>query len=105
MNEKNPIEVLLSDSDENIILYNEEGEPVEFEQIALIPIEEGEYSGRLFAILRPLEDDDLEADEAIVYELGEDGDDATLTPVEEEGVLRAVFGIYYSMLQEAGVQL
>lgn len=36
-----PIEMLLDENcSENIVLYGENGKPMEFEQIALIPLEE-----------------------------------------------------------------
>ena len=98
--EKNPIEVLLSDSDENIILHDADGKPVEFEQVALIPIDEGPYRDRVFALLRPLDDEDLEADEAVVYELEADEERAMLTPVEDEDVLHQVFTLYYELLRD-----
>ena len=93
------IEMILDENnDENIVLYNEEGEAVEFEQIALIPL-----NGTDFVILHPVED--MADDEALVFAIEEvDGEDA-LVLVEDDDVVDAVFEEYYDMLREAGVEV
>ena len=53
---------------ENIILYSENNEQLEFEQIALIPID-----GDLYAILRPVPTPEwMRPDEALVFEVTPD---------------------------------
>ena len=43
-NRVNPIDAIYDENnEENIVLYNENDEPVEFEQIAVIPIEDNVY--------------------------------------------------------------
>ena len=50
----NPIEQILDENNiDNIVLYNENDEPFEFEQIAIIPLEDGEKQS-LYAILLPV---------------------------------------------------
>lgn len=93
------IEMILDENnDENIVLYNEEGEAVEFEQIALIPL-----NGTDFVILHPVED--MADDEALVFAIEEvDGEDA-LVLVEDDDVVDAVFEEYYDMLRAEGVEV
>ena len=70
--EKNPIDCLFDESNTDpIVLYNEKGEPVEFDQIAIIPIEEKAY-----AILKPLKEmEGIGEDEALVFEVVETEDE------------------------------
>ena len=93
------IEMILDENnDENIVLYNEEGEAVEFEQIALIPL-----NGTDFVILHPVEC--MADDEALVFAIEEvDGEDA-LVLVEDDDVVDAVFEEYYDMLRAEGVEV
>ena len=59
------LEMLLDENcNDNITLYDEDGEPMEFEQIAMIPIEEDTYF-----ILRPIGMEELEDDLAFVFKL------------------------------------
>ena len=93
------IEMILDENnDENIVLYNEEGEAVEFEQIALIPL-----NGTDFVSLHPVEG--MADDEALVFAIEEvDGEDA-LVLVEDDDVVDAVFEEYYDMLRAEGVEV
>ena len=93
--------ILDENNDENIVLYNEEGEAFEFEQIALIVL-----GNTQFVILRPLlDDEDIDEDEALVFAIEEvDGEDA-LVIVEDEEVVDAVFEAYYDMLRAEGVDV
>ena len=58
-----PIDMLFDEKNtDNIVLYDEKGVEVEFEQIALIPLEE-----KIYAILRPLDSDaPIAEDEALI---------------------------------------
>lgn len=98
----NPIDQILDDNNtDNIVLYNEEGESIEFEQIALIPLD-----GDTFVILHPVDQlEGMNEDEALVFGIENvDGED-TLVIVEDEDVVDAVFEEYYIMLEEAGVDV
>ena len=97
MAELSPIEMLLDENnDENIRLYNEENQEVEFEQIALIPIDEKTY-----AILRPVSGmEDIAEDEALVFVIDEIDDEECLVVVEDDDLVDKVFDEYYHMLEE-----
>lgn len=98
----NPIAKIYDDNNsDNIILYNEENEPVEFEQIALIPLD-----GCDFVILHPVLDmEGVGEDEALVFAIEEvDGEDA-LVIVDDDDVVDAVFEEYYALLEESGVDV
>ena len=101
MAELSPIEMLLDENnDENIKLYNEENQEVEFEQIALIPIEDKTY-----AILRPVSGmEEIAEDEALVFVIDEIDDEECLVIVEEDSIVDKVFEEYYHMLDEEGIK-
>ena len=49
---KNPIEQILDENNlENVVLYDTDNNPIEFEQVALIPLES---TGKLYAIMIPV---------------------------------------------------
>ena len=95
-----PIDMLLDENNtENIKLYNEENQEVEFEQIALIPVEDKTY-----AILKPAQSmEGIADDEALVFVIDEIDDEDCLVIVEDDAVIDNVFAEYYKMLEEEGV--
>ncbi len=97
-----PIDMLLDENNtENIKLYNEENEEIEFEQIALVPIE-----NKTYAILRPVvEMEGIAEDEALVFVIDEIDDEDCLVIVEDDSVVDKVFEEYYKMLKEEGVDV
>jgi predicted methyltransferase len=97
-----PIDMLLDESNtENIKLYNEENQEVEFEQIALVPIE-----NKTYAILKPVVAmEGIADDEALVFVIEEIDDEDCLVIVEEDAVVDQVFDEYYKMLKEEGVDV
>ena len=97
-----PIDMLLDENNtENIKLYNEENEEIEFEQIALVPIE-----NKTYAILRPVvEMVGIAEDEALVFVIDEIDDEDCLVIVEDDSVVDKVFEEYYKMLKEEGVDV
>ena len=97
-----PVDALLDEeNDENIILYNEENQPVEFLQIAIVVLD-----GVLYPILKPAAPmDGVAEDEALVFTIREiDGEDC-LVIEENEAIIDAVFADYYRLLREAGVDV
>lgn len=84
-------------NEENIVLYNEKDEAVEFEQIAIIP-----QGDDVFAILRPTAKiDGVADDEAFVFEVVEDEENNdTLRLVEDDKIIDAVFADYNKLLDE-----
>ena len=97
-----PIDMLLDENNtENIKLYNEENQEVEFEQIALIPLEDKTY-----AILKPAETmEGIADDEALVFVIDEIDDEDCLVIVEDDAIIDNVFGEYYKMLEEEGISV
>ena len=88
----NPIDALFDpENTENIVLYNDKDQPIEFEQIAIIPIEDVNY-----AILQPVEKvDGVADDEAFAFEVVEDdemGDSLRL--VEDDNLIDRIFAEY-----------
>jgi hypothetical protein len=97
---KNPIDCLFDeDNNDPIILFNEKGEKVEFEQIALIPVEE-----RIFAILKPTDKiEGIGEDEALVFEIvegEEDEEDDYLNLVSDVEIIDKVFDVYNKLIDE-----
>lgn len=84
-------------NNDNIILYNEKGEATEFEQVALIPIDEQIYA--ILSLANPT--DEIGADEGIVFrvEEAEDGNNSLKLVTDDETVDK-VFEIYESLLDE-----
>lgn len=97
----NPIDMILDDDcTENIILYNEDNQPVEMEQIAVMNIDDV-----IYVILRPLEEGVLAEDEALVFSLTEGEEESSLELCEDEAIVDLVFEEYYKMLREAGADV
>ncbi len=97
MEELTLIEKLLAeDNFDNIVLYDDEDNEIEFEQIALIPMD-----GTLYAILKPAAPmEGVGEDEALVFLLNEA--EETLDLVVDEEIGTAVFDLYYAMDAEEG---
>ena len=84
-------------NNDNIVLYNPKGEPTEFEQIAIIPLEGKVYA--LLSLVTPI--DEVDEDEGLVFsiETGKDGK-RSLQLVVDSGIIDKVFDIYESLLQD-----
>ena len=84
-------------NNDNIVLYNENGDATEFEQVAIIP-----NGGKIYALLSlatPTED--IGEDEGFVFsiETSEEGK-KTLNLVTDDGVIDAVFKVYEDLIDE-----
>ena len=80
-----------------IYLFNEKGEEIAFEQIALIPIKQD-----TFAILKPVVPlEGLNEDEGLVFEIkvNEDGLEYLMLVVDEK-TIDDVFEIYFRLVEE-----
>ncbi len=90
-------QLLDPDNDDPIIIYDEDNNPVRFDQVAIIP-----HIERLFVILKPIEEmEGVADDEAIVFEVVEDDKGAVILEiVDDDEIAIAVFDIYYQMLDE-----
>lgn len=84
--------------DEIITLKNEDGEELEFRNIAGIALEEG-----YFILLQPVElFEDMADDEALVFEVVEDEDgNAQYSYVTDDSIIEKVFAEYDRLYDEA----
>lgn len=96
-NELSAIEKLLDEeNDDNIILYDADDNPVEFEQIAIIPLD-----GKLYAMLKPVVLlEGMSDDEALVFVLEEDEGEEMMIVCDDDDVIDAVFEIYHKLWDE-----
>ena len=87
------------ENSENITLYDENDNPMEFEQIAVIPLKE-----QMYVLLLPLDPAaiGLGEDEAVVFAVTEADGEANLAVVQDDETIDAVFAEYYRLLEEAG---
>ena len=94
---KNPINSILdSKNTDNIILYNEKGEPIEFEQIAVIPI-----NNEIFVILKPCDESCNELDnEAYAFEIIQKNGEDILELVEDSDQIKQIFDRYDELYEK-----
>ena len=91
------IEKLLDENnDENLVLYDENDNAVEFEQVAVIP-----YCEKVYAILSPVQKIEGVADEAFVFVIEEIDDEDCIVMVQDNEIIDAVFVEYYKLLDES----
>lgn len=90
--------ILDEDNNDNIFLYDDEDNELEFEQVALIPMDE-----KVYVILAPAHEmEGIGPDEGLVFVIEElDGEDV-LTVVVEDEIIDAVFAEYEKLLEEEG---
>ncbi len=96
--EANAVDALFDpNNNDNVVLYNEKDEPIEFEQIAIIPL-----ANSVYVILRPVEKvEGVADDEAFVFEIIEDEEEGdTIHLVEDEKLIDEVFAEYNKLLDE-----
>ena len=97
---KNPIDCLFDEENTDpISFYNEKGEKVSFEQIAIIPLDE-----RVFAILKPLDKTEgIADDEALVFEIvqpEDEEDEEYLNLIADLELIDKVFDVYNKLMDE-----
>lgn len=96
--QENIMDILLDeDNKEPIVLFNEAGRKIGFEQVAIIP-----YDDKLYCILKPIDHiDDVDDDEAIVFYVNDPyGEMPTLVVEKDEAKAIAVFDEYYKLLDD-----
>lgn len=87
------------DNNENVVLYNKNNEPVEFEQIFIMPLDGADY-----CILKPVEPlEGMSEDEGIVFTLQEVDGEEQLTVVQDQEIIDKVFDEYTRLLNEAKI--
>ena len=100
--EKSQIDLLLDENNtENLKLYDENNKETEFEQVAIIPIDD-----KIYAILKPVTKiTGVNDDEALVFAIEEIDEEDCLVIVEDEEVVDKVFDEYYKLLKEEGYEI
>ena len=79
-----------------IVMVDEEGNEVEFEQIAILP-----YEGSIYALLMPLTPlEGVGEDEAIVFVIEEQDGEANLAIVDDLDFIDGVFELYESLIAD-----
>ena len=93
----NPIDALYDeDNNDAIILFNEKGEEIAFEQIAIIP-----QNGKAYAILKPIQPlEGLGEDEGLVFFVNED--EGILELITDEKIIDDVFTVYDELVENEG---
>jgi len=93
------VDVLLDENNTApIYMYNDKGEQIEFDQIAVIPMGEDD----LYCILKPITKvPGIKDDEAVVFKVEQDANGEGFLRVEDkEEVAIAVFDQYYNLVEE-----
>ncbi len=100
--ERSQIELLLDENNtENLKLYDENNKETEFEQVAVIPMNE-----KVYAILKPVTKIvGVNDDEALVFVIEEIDDEDCLVIVDDEKVVDDVFKEYYELLKAEGINV
>lgn len=88
---------LLDENDEDpVTLYDENDKETEFEQVAIIPIDE-----KIYVILKPITKiEGVADDEALVFVIDEIDDEDMLVLVDNDEIINEVFDVYYKLLEE-----
>ena len=90
----NPIDALYDeDNNDAIILFNEKGEEIAFEQIAIIP-----QGDKVYAILKPIQPlEGVGEDEGLVFLINDD--DGILELITDEKIIDDVFAVYDELVE------
>lgn len=94
---KNPIEQILDENNtENIILYDDQQNPITFEQVALIP---HDRTNALYAILIPVTPmQGVNEGEGVLFEVDEEKQ--SLEVVNDEKIIDEVLELYQALIEE-----
>ena len=97
MKKLNAVEQILDENNtDNVILYDEDKNPIEFEQVALIPLEK---TGKLYAILIPVTPmQGVNAGEGVLFELDEVKRDVEV--VHDDSIIDEVLLIYQKLIED-----
>ena len=95
--ERSQIELLLDENNtENLKLYDENNKETEFEQVAIIPLDE-----KIYVILKPITKiEGVADDEGLVFVIEEIDDEDMLVLVDDDEIINKVFDVYYQLLKE-----
>ena len=94
---KNPIEQILDENNtENVILYDAEGKAIEFEQVALIPLDR---NGRLYAIMIPVTPmQGVNEGEGVLFDIDEI--EQTIEVETDDAIIDEVLTIYKTLIDD-----
>lgn len=95
---KNPVAQILDEKNsENVILYDDQNNPIEFEQVALIPLDS---TNGLYAILIPVTPmQGVNEGEGVLFELDEENQ--SLEVVNDEKIIDEVLELYQALIDES----
>lgn len=83
------------ENNESIVLFSEKGQEIAFEQIAVIPHQDG----RVYVILKPIQPiEGLGEDEGLVFFINDEKKIVEL--VTDEGIIDWVFSVYDSLVED-----
>ncbi len=84
--------------DETITLYDDDGKPVKFCEVACV-----EYQGEFYAFLQPVEKmEGVEEDDAFIFKVREEDEETDVfEPVTDDSIREAVFNEYLNAVAEA----
>ncbi len=94
---KNPIEQILDEKNmDNIVLYDEDNKPIEFEQVAVIPLDR---TGLLYAIMIPVTPMQGVSDgEGVLFVIDELKN--TIDIERDDAIIDEVLSIYQTLIGE-----
>ena len=97
MTVKNPLEQILDENNtENVILYDADNKPIEFEQVALIPLER---TGKLYAIMIPVTPmEGVNEGEGVLFVIDEIKGDIEIE--RDDAIIDEVLTIYKNLIEE-----
>ncbi len=101
--ERSAVEMILDEEcNENIVLYDEDDNAIEFEQICVIPQVIGEDNVVIYVMLHPVSGvEDIEEDDALVFRIDDMDDEPMLILEDDQNVIDWVFSEYYALLENA----
>ena len=92
------LDIILDENNtEPLILQDEKGKQIRFEQVAVIP-----YNEKIYVILKPIDKiEGVEDDQAIVFLADETKRPTVLVPEQDEKIAVKIFDEYYNLVEEA----
>ena len=92
------MDILLDqENTEPIVLEDDKGKRVAFEQVAVVP-----YDGKIYVVLKPIDKiEGVKDDEAIVFLCDETTKPTTLRPEQDQEIAVKIFDEYYNLVEEA----
>lgn len=94
---RNPIDQILNENNmENVVLYDEDKKPIEFEQVAVIPLER---TAKLYAIMIPVTPmQGVSEGEGVLFVIDEIND--TIEIERDDSIIDEVLSIYQTLIGE-----